>query len=62
MSVYQIQVNIYMFGTENWNILNGFPTFSVHKKNILLNFIQHCYYRLLYFEERKCDFDKQQIV
>lgn len=51
-----------MFGTENWNILNGFPTFSVHKKNILLNFIQHCYYRLLYFEERKCDFDKQQIV
>lgn len=32
MSVYQIQVNIYMFGTENLNILNGFPTFSVHKK------------------------------
>lgn len=32
MSVYQIQVNIYMFGTENWNILNGFPTFNVHKK------------------------------
>lgn len=32
MSVYQIQVNIYMFGTENWNILNGFPTFSVHNK------------------------------
>lgn len=21
-----------MFGTENWNILNGFPTFSVHNK------------------------------
>lgn len=38
MSVYQIQVNIYMFGTENWNILNGFPTFSVHKKEYSLQF------------------------
>lgn len=36
MSVYQIQVNIYMFGTENWNILNGFPTLSVHKKEYSL--------------------------